>query len=176
MEVQGLYIAEFLNIHPFSDGGRAIETLGDGPWASQFLGLPLHIAGCEIDAHGNGIVVAVGKTHGDILAQAADAHHQLGLIVDAAHEVGNEKRFAVFQQGRVGLGKDDGLGSLSLCLFREKHDVVELRGMFGIVHANGKDLHDGGVTDDIIEKKEPKEHVLTPSTPCYDLSENRRKA
>ena len=41
----------------------------------------------------------MGKAHRNALAQTADAHHQLSLVVEALGPVGHKKRLAVLQQG-----------------------------------------------------------------------------
>ena len=68
MEVQGLQIHELLLGHPFADGCRTVEPLADGPWLSGLAGLALQVACCKVDTYGHGIVVAMGKTLGDVIA------------------------------------------------------------------------------------------------------------
>ena len=49
----------------------------------------------------------MGKTLRNVLAQAADAHHHLGLIFDTAHVVGDEERLVVLEQSGVGFQEND---------------------------------------------------------------------
>ena len=76
----------------------------------------------------------MGKAHGDALAQTADAHHQLGLIIHTPCPVGNEKRLTVLHQSRVGLQKYHRF-------LRTVCPPVQLLRMLEVVHANAKYLH-----------------------------------
>ena len=120
--------------HPLADGGRTVETLANSPGLSSLRGTFLQVAGCEVDAHGQRIIVAVGKSLGDVLAQAADAHHDLRLVVDAPQVVRDKEGLSLIQDRRIGLGKDHRL-------VRALERAVELLIMCGIVHANSKYLH-----------------------------------
>ncbi len=122
---------------PFPYHCAAVEALADRPGHALAAGLLLQGARREVDAHGERIPIAVGEAHGDALAQSADAHHQLGLVVDASRPVGQEEGLAVLQQSRVGLQEYH--------RFRRAIGVsVEFLRMLEVVHANTKYLHSGG--------------------------------
>ena len=105
VEPQGLHIEKLVLADPLADGCGAVEALAEVPGQTLLAQLLLHIAGGEVDTHRHGIIVAMGETLGNVLAQSADAYHQLGLVVYASHEVGNEEGFARLEQRRVGLGE-----------------------------------------------------------------------
>ena len=107
MEVDSLDVTELLDIHPFADGGRTVESLGKFPWLTRLSQLLLHLAGGKVDAHGHRIIIAVGETLRNGLAQLADAHHQFGLILYSSQMVWNEERLAVVEQRRISLGKNN---------------------------------------------------------------------
>ena len=76
---------------------------------SVLAGFSLPVACRKVNANGHSVVVTVGKSFRDALAQSADAHHQLCLIVHLFTPVGDEERLVVLQQCRVRLGENDGL-------------------------------------------------------------------
>ena len=88
----------------------------------------------EVYAHGIGVVVAMGKLQGDALAQTADTHHHLRLILDAPHVVGYEEGFAILQHSRVGLHKQ--YWALGL-----HGRAMERQVVLQIIHAYSKYLH-----------------------------------
>ena len=145
MEVQALHTRcftgslrirqQFLLRYPLADGRRAVETFADCPGLTCLRGFLLQVTGRKVDTDGQGIIITVGKAYGDILPQAADAHHHLRLIVDAPQMIRNKERFPLIQNGRIGLGKYHRL-------FRAFQRPVELLVMGGIVHANSEYLHD----------------------------------
>ena len=100
-------IAGHVDIHPFADSGRTVESLGKLPWLTRLSQLLLHLAGGKVDAHGHRIIIAVGETLRNGLAQLADAHHQLGLILYSSQMIRNEERLAVVEQRRISLGKNN---------------------------------------------------------------------
>ena len=55
------------------------------------------------DAHRHAIVIAGSEALGNALSQTANAHNQFNLICAGFCELGNEKRFTVFQQRGVGM-------------------------------------------------------------------------
>ena len=117
VEVNGLNVAELLLVHPFAYHSRAVELFGDGPRASQVLGLFLHVARRKVNTQRHRVVISVGKPLRNRLPQPADPHHHLGLMVDASHEVRDEKRLPVLQQRRIGLREDDRLSGLPFVRF-----------------------------------------------------------
>lgn len=76
----------------------------------------------------------MGKLQGDALAQTADTHHHLRLILDAPHVVGNEEGFAILQHSRVGLHKQ--YWALGL-----HGRAMERQVVLQIIHAYCKYLH-----------------------------------
>ena len=107
MEMDGLDVAELLDIYPFADGGRSVKSLGKFPWLSSFSQFLLHLACRKVDAHGHCVIVAMGKALWNGLAQLADAHHQFGLILYSSQMIRDEERLAVVEQRRIGLGKNN---------------------------------------------------------------------
>ena len=71
--------------------------------------LLLEVAGGEVDSHGHGVVVPMGKARRDTASEAADAHDELRLVVTPLGEIRDEERTAVGQQRRVRLREDDGV-------------------------------------------------------------------
>ena len=107
MEVDSLYVSKLLDVHPFTDGSRAIESLGKLPWLPFLPELLLHLTSRKVDTHSYGIIIAMGETLWYGLAQLADAHHQLRLILNASQMVWDKERLAIVELGRISLGKDD---------------------------------------------------------------------
>ena len=107
MEVDSLDITELLDIHPFADGGRTVEALGKLPRLSSLSQLLLHLACGKVDAHGHRIIIAMGETLRNGLAQLADTHHQFGLILYSSQMIRDEERLAVVEQRRISLGKNN---------------------------------------------------------------------
>ena len=83
--------------HPFADGRRAVEALADSPGLASLRGLALQVAGREVDADGEGILIAVGKALWDVLPQTADPHHHLCLVVDTSQVVWDKEGFSLIQ-------------------------------------------------------------------------------
>ena len=67
----------------------------------------LQVAGCEVYAYCQRIIIAMGKLLWNALAQTADAYYHLCLIVYPAHEIGDKEGFPVLQQRGIGLGEYD---------------------------------------------------------------------
>ena len=105
VEAQGLDIEKTLLAHPVANGGRTVEALAQFPGLAGCPETLLDIAGRKVNTHGNRIIIAVGKAFRNGLTQTADTHHQLGLVVYAAHEVGHKEWLVSLQEGRVGLGE-----------------------------------------------------------------------
>ena len=82
---------QFLLGYPLADGGRAVESLADGPGLTCLRSFLLQVTGCEVDAYRQGVVVTVGKALGDVLTQPTDAYHHLRLVVDASEVVRDEE-------------------------------------------------------------------------------------
>lgn len=134
VEVEALGPEKLLLLHPFSEHGRPVEALGQLPRLPLGLELLLQFACREVYAHGIGVVVAMGKLQGDALAQTADTHDHLRLILDAPHVVGNEEGFAILQHSRVGLHKQ--YWALGL-----HGRAMERQVVLQIIHAYCKYLH-----------------------------------
>ena len=99
MEVNRLDVAELLDIDPFPDDRRSVESLGEFPGLPLLPQLLLHLTGREVDAHGHSVIIAVGETLRDGLAQFADANHQFRLILDSSEMVGDKEWLAIVEQG-----------------------------------------------------------------------------
>ena len=80
---------------------RVSQTFGGG--------LPLQVAGREVDAQPHLLVITVCETLGDALSHAVDAHHQLALVMHLLRKGGNVERVVVAQQRRVGFQEPDRL-------------------------------------------------------------------
>ena len=76
----------------------------------------------------------MGKSLWDVLAQAADAHHDLRLVIDAPQVVGDKEGLSLIQDRRVGLGEDDGL-------VRALNEIMQLTVVGCIIHTYSEDLH-----------------------------------
>ena len=134
VEVQALHV--FSRIGQGDEvayGGGVVETLAQFPRVTLVAKTPLQVAGGEVDAHGHGVVVTGGEAWRDVFAQAADTHHDLSFVVHLLREVGQEERFAVLQNGGVGLQEDDRL-TAHVCM--SQFLVVP-----GVVHACCYNLH-----------------------------------
>ena len=108
-EVQVLYVGQFALGDKFAYGCTAVECLRHFPRQAFAAQTVLQVACREVDAQRHLLVVAVGKPLADVLAQAADAHDDLGFVVESLCEVGHKEGVAGPEQRRVGLGKDDRL-------------------------------------------------------------------
>ena len=78
-------------------------------WDAVDGGLPLQVAGREVDAQPHLLVITVCETLGDALSHAVDAHHQLALVMHLLRKGGNVERVVVAQQRRVGFQEPDRL-------------------------------------------------------------------
>ncbi len=103
--MQGLHVAaQLLQRYELGrEGRRAVECLAALPRQPFGDGLPLQVAGREVDAQPHLVVIAVRETFGDALAYAVDAYDQLAFVVHLLREGGDVERVVVAQQRRVGL-------------------------------------------------------------------------
>ena len=134
VEMDALDVEELLLGNPLADGSRAVEALTDGPGLTGLRGALLEVTGREIDAYGQGIVITVGKALRDVLAQATDADDNLRLVIDATQMIGDEEGLSLIEDGRVGLGEDDGL-------IRAFNEIMQLTVVGCIIHTYSEDLH-----------------------------------
>jgi hypothetical protein len=134
MEVQRLNVEEFLLGHPLANDSRTIETFTDLSGLSLLASLTLQVSGCEVDAYRQGVVIAVGEALWDALAQSADAHYHLSLVVNTSQMVRDKEWLTLIQYCRISLSKYHRL-------IRTFQRPMQFLVMCGIVHANCKYLH-----------------------------------
>ena len=93
---------------PRREGYRVVERLRALPRQPFGGGLPLQVAGREVDAHPHFVVITVREPFGDGPSDAADAHDQPAGGMHLPREAGNVERVVVAQHRRIGFEKPDG--------------------------------------------------------------------
>ena len=88
---------------------RAVESLAEFPGMSLCTQAFLQVARREVDAHSDGVVVAMSEARRDATPQTTDAHDKLRLVVTPLREIRNKERAPAREQSRVRLREDDGL-------------------------------------------------------------------
>ena len=138
--MQGLHVAaQLLQRYELGrEGRRAVECLAALPRQPFGDGLPLQVAGREVDAQSHLVVIAVRETFGDALAYAVDAYDQLAFVVHLLREGGDVERVVVAQQRRVGLEEP---GRLRRARRAAADLAVELLGVCGVVACYADDFH-----------------------------------
>ncbi len=135
METDVIQIGKFIFINKLhAERSRSIECLGDLPGKPFCLGFGLQVAGGEINANANFIIIGMRKLLLDILAKLVDLHYQFTFIMNVFRKIGVVKRPVPPDQGSIGLQEKDRV-------FR--HRVVQFSGMVNIIPANADDLHVG---------------------------------
>lgn len=127
-------LAEFLQGYERTDDGTPIKAFGKEPGHTRGFGLPLEVAGGEVDAESCGTIVFAGKAGLDALAEAVDADNHFDFVLDVGGEIGVEERQLFGVERAVGLFEKDGFGG---------DGGVHLAGMGGIVAYNAEDFHGG---------------------------------
>lgn len=140
MEAETLDFWQQVFRHPLTDRRSPIETLGEVPRLPVLREALLELPRREVDAECHRIVVAMGKAHGHGLAEFADTHHNLCLVVDTSEVIGYEKRFPVLLEARVRLQEDNRLVYLQQRIF-------QLFIVLGIVHSHAEYLHNNDFVD-----------------------------
>lgn len=112
MEMNGLYVAKLLHIHPCTYRRRTIEALGKFPWLASLTQPLLHLTGCEVDSYRHRIIISVGEALRDGLSQPADANHQLCLVLYTSQMIRDEEWFPSFSNAESALVKMTGLSGL----------------------------------------------------------------
>jgi hypothetical protein len=120
-----------------SDRRRVVEGLRALPRQPPGDGLPLQVAGREVDAEPHLVVIAVGEAFGDGFADPVDPHHQFALVVHLVGEGGDVEGVVVAQQRRVGLEEPEGFGALG----RESRRAVQLLGVGRVISSYADDFH-----------------------------------
>lgn len=133
-EMDVLHVGEMLYGDEVTQDGRAVEALAEFPWQAVAAKAFLKVAGGDVNPYGDGIVVAVGKARGDVLAQLADAHHQFGLVVEPLGKIGDEEGLSALEDGRIGFHEYH--GRLGQCC-----SSVEFPMMLGVIHAYADNFH-----------------------------------
>ena len=106
-EVQCLDITELLDVDPFADNRRTVESLGEFPRLASLAQFLLHLACRKVDTYGYCIVITVGETLRNGLSQLGYSDHYFGFILYSSQMIRDEERLAVIEQSRICLGKDD---------------------------------------------------------------------
>lgn len=125
--------AQFLETDKGAEHGTAVKAFRHQPGEAGGLGLPLQVAGGEIDAESHGVVVLMGKARLDAFAQPVYAHHHFRFMLEVVGKIGVEQRQLLGVEGAVGLKEESRLGG---------HRGLHLTGMGGIVANNTQYLHD----------------------------------
>ncbi len=132
MDVIG--IREFLYRYPLADGCRAVEPFGNFPGLAFGLQAVLQVAGSEVYADGDGIVVATGKF--GLYGSAIFAYPQdnFAFVVQVLGKIGVIEPPVVEEQRSRGFHEHHWLGG--------GHGIIELFGMIGVVTSYAKYFHD----------------------------------
>ena len=101
-----------------------VERLGDFPRKAFGFALALQIAGCEVDADSNRIIIPNSCSFIYRLPRLADAQHQLRLVMDFLAEVGIREGLACRQQSRFGLHEKHRLGRQIVVQFLDMSQII----------------------------------------------------
>ena len=86
-------------VYPLAYDGRAVEAFRYLPRHAVGAQLALHVACCKVYADGDSVIVSMGELLWDRLPETAYSHDKLCLIVYLPHEIWQEERLVVLQQG-----------------------------------------------------------------------------